>query len=163
MTGHTEDSDDRAPGIRDAESVLADFAAGSAMMGLPTPPPEVELLLVDALDEAREQVDNSVRDLPPTRTAVVALLRGVASALAEDGLLESWRFPTECGRWWWDQGYQLTHRLTGHRFDRWTCTCCGRRVGAVNNREHAPGCRQHEDNWVDPWETLGLMGDGTSG
>jgi hypothetical protein len=125
--------------IRDPETVLDDVQQSCEAIGLPPLPPELELQMVDALDHFAEQAANPYRPLPPVRGAVVALLRGVASALGEDDLGESLRFDAARRRWW-DRGHDWTHTLTGYRFNRWTCTCCGHRVGG-RGTEHAPTCR----------------------
>lgn len=127
--------------VRDAETVLEEVREGCGTLGLPPLPPDAELQMVDALDYFAEQAAHPYRSVPPVRGAIIALLRGVAAALNEDDLGESLRFPTAAQRRWWDYGHDWAHALTWDRFNRWTCTFCGHRVGG-RGPEHDQGCRQ---------------------
>lgn len=128
------------PEVRDPDIVLSDVTAGCRVLGLPVGP-DTDLAVTDALDYFTDQAAHPYRPLPPVRGAVVALLRGIAAALAEDDLGEGWRFPTRTQHRWWGRAHHATHRVTRHRFDRWDCTFCHHRVGG-RGPEHAVACRQ---------------------
>lgn len=104
-------------------------------------PDTFEKQVDEALDYFADCRAHPYRDVPPARGAIIALLRGAAAALNEDDLGETFRWPTERQRTWWQRGYYGTHRLTRWRFDRWDCTRCGNRVGGPGP-EHTAWCRQ---------------------
>lgn len=127
--------------VRDAETLLSEVQDGCNLLGLPPFPPEVELQMTEALDYFAEQAANRYRAVPPFRGAAIALLRGIAAALNEDDLGETFRWPTRAQVTWWERGYYGLHKITRYRFRRWTCTFCGHRVGG-SGPEHGEGCKQ---------------------
>lgn len=129
--------------MTDAETFLDEFARGSEAIGLPTPPPEMERLMVDALDYFAVMRSDPL----PERSAVWAWWRGVLSAVRSENLGESLRLPTKRMERAWDRGRYFTHRVTLRRFDRWHCTWCGAWVRGPG-KAHDPGCRQFNP---PPW------------
>lgn len=151
-------TDDTTPHV-DPESFLEMFKDGSEMIGFGTPPAGMEVQLLDAIDRANEWMSQPYRALPRRRAAVVAFLRGVVSALSEEGLQDLYRYHSnpngQAVDKWWNRGYRWTNVLTFNRFHIYTCTGCDRRVHNPNTLEHGPECRQHPDNYgsIWSWET----------
>lgn len=134
----------------DPESFLEDFRASGELIGLSAPPPEMELVLVDAIDAANEWMSCPYPALPPRRARVVAFLRGIVAALAEDGLKDLYHYAgdgREAEQRAWKRAYHGTHKLTLGRFAVYACTGCHRRVHDPGTDEHDPGCRMHVDHY----------------
>ena len=148
-------TEDPTPKV-DPESFLESFREGSELIGFGAPSPEFELQLVDAIGKANEWVAQPYRALPCRRSAVVAFLRGVVSALSEEGLQDLYRYHSDPNeptvRKWWERGYYWTHAVTRNRFNIYTCTACHRRVHNPNTYEHDPACKAHPNNYVDPFD-----------
>lgn len=150
MTDHNE------PRRADPETFLENFREGSELIGFGTPPPELERMLVEALDRGNELAAHPYRWLPRRRGALVAFLRGVVSALAEDGITDLWRYQDDdpnarTVRRWWNRGYYWTNTITRGRYRIYTCSGCRRRVHNPNTPEHDPACHVHPNNYRPIW------------